>query len=104
MCGALDLPAQSALVALSVGWSYSGWRAYRAIRGGDVSSHRIWMFRHYALTLAAVTLRVQTAWRLGLGEEFSAIYAQCAWLSWLPSLVLAECWIRRKLFTKWIPW
>ena len=97
-------PAQSALVFLSLAWSFSGWRAYRTIRGGDVSSHRVWMFRHYALTLAAVSLRVQTAWRLGLGEEFPAIYAQCAWLSWARNLVLAECWVRRKLFTTWIRW
>ena len=97
-------PAQSALVALSLGWGYSGWRALRAIRVGDVSRHRWWMFRHYALTLAAVSLRIQSAWRLGLGEDFPAIYAQCAWFSWLPNLVLAEWWLRRKLFTKIPPW
>ena len=93
-------PARSALVALSLGWGYTGWRAYRAIRVGDVSCHRRWIFRHYALTLAAVSLRIQSAWRLGLGEDFPAIYAQCAWLSWLPNLLLAEFWLRRKLFTK----
>lgn len=96
------VPAQSALVALSLGWSYTGWRAYAAIRAGEVSSHRAWMFRHYALTLAAVSLRVQTAWRLGLGEDFPAIYAQCAWLSWAPNMLVAECWIRRKALTTWI--
>ncbi|MBN9415794.1 hypothetical protein ABS71_17695 [bacterium SCN 62-11] len=98
------ITASSALVFLSMGWAYSGWRAYQSIRVGNVSAHRLWMFRHYALTLAAVSLRIQSAWRLGLGEDFPAIYAQCAWMSWLPNLLLAECYIHRKTLTSWIRW
>ena len=43
---------------LAVLWLVTGWRAYRAIRRGDVPSHRAWMIRNYALTYSAVTLRI----------------------------------------------
>ncbi|MFN8606374.1 MAG: DUF2306 domain-containing protein [Vulcanimicrobiota bacterium] len=90
--------SQVALGLLCTGWIYTGWRAVLAIRQGRVTEHRHWMVRHYALTLAAVSLRVQTAW---LAEApFPAIYARCAWLSWLPNLLLAELWIRRMLSSK----
>ena len=43
---------------LGVLWLWTGRRAYRAIRSGDVPGHQAWMIRNYALTYAAVTLRV----------------------------------------------
>src|SRR5690606_7358746 len=47
-----------AFALLSVLWLYSGWRAYRAIRMGNVPMHREWMLRNYALSFGAVTLRL----------------------------------------------
>ena len=43
---------------LAVLWLATGWLAYRAIRRRDVASHRAWMMRNFALTYAAVTLRL----------------------------------------------
>lgn len=92
--------------ALGVLWLITGWRAYRAIRRGDVPSHRAWMIRNYALTYAAVTLRLWlpvlllAPLALGLPWEFDAAfadaYAAVPFLSWLPNLVVAEWLIRRR--------
>lgn len=53
------------------------------------------MIRCYAMTLAAVTLRIQ----LGLGQAldipFEVSYPWIAWLSWVPNLIIAEWWLHR---------
>ena len=92
--------------ALAVLWLASGWQAYRAIRRGDVPSHRAWMMRNFALTYAAVTLRMWigvliTVQALPGGEfdfdaAFANAYAVVPFLSWLPNLLVAEWLIRRR--------
>ena len=91
---------------LALLWLLTAWRAYRAIRRGDVPSHRAWMIRNYALTYAAVTLRLWlpllllTPLVLGRPWEFDTAfadaYAAVPFLSWLPNLVVAEWLIRRR--------
>ncbi len=76
---------------LGVVWLVSGWQAYAAVRRGDIQAHRIWMIRNFALTFAAVTLRIY----LGLsqavfGLSFEEFYPAVAWLCWVPNLVVAE--------------
>jgi uncharacterized membrane protein len=44
--------------ALAVGWLFCTIQGYRAIRGGDEVVHRAWMMRSFALTFAAVMLRI----------------------------------------------
>ncbi len=79
---------------LGVLWLYTGARAYQAIRGGDVAAHRIWMIRSFALTFAAVTLRVELGLLTGaLGWSFHDAYLTVAWLCWVPNLVVAEWWL-----------
>lgn len=92
--------------ALAVLWMLTGWRAYRAIRRGDVATHQSWMIRNYALTFAAVTLRLWipllllTPLWLGMPWEFDAAwtnaYAAVPFLAWLPNLLVAEWLIRRR--------
>jgi uncharacterized membrane protein len=94
--------------ALAVLWVVSGWRGYRAIRRGDVPSHRAWMMRTFALTYAAVTLRVWIPLLIlvqvplaGPGgfdgdAAFANAYAAVPFLAWLPNLVVAEWLIRRR--------
>jgi uncharacterized membrane protein len=79
---------------LALAWLYSGFSAYRAIRGGDVASHRRWMIRNFALTLAAVTLRIYLPAALACGIPFETAYAAIAWLAWVPNLALAELLLR----------
>lgn len=96
--------------ALALLWVLSGWRGYRAIRRGDVPSHRAWMMRTFALTYAAVTLRIwlpllmfaQVPFALAATGAFDAdaafanAYAAVPFLCWLPNLVVAEWLIRRR--------
>jgi uncharacterized membrane protein len=94
--------------ALGVLWLVTGWRAYRAIRSKDVVSHRAWMMRNFALTYAAVMLRIWLpllilaqlpfAGPAGFDGDaaFANAYAVVPFLAWLPNLVVAEWLIRRR--------
>lgn len=66
--------------------------AYYRVRVGDISGHRAWMLRSYALTLAAVTLRIYLPISLANGVEFEAAYQAIAWLCWVPNILIVE-WI-----------
>ena len=77
--------------SLAVVWFYSGLMAYLAVRAGNIVLHQQWMIRSYALTLAAVTLRVQLPLLQGvMGLSFDEAYAVVAWFAWVPNLIIAE--------------
>lgn len=82
--------AQTGFGLLAVLWLYTGLRAYLAIRAGDVASHRRWMVRNFALSFAAVTLRLWLPGSVASGIAFEAAYPVIAWACWLPNLVVAE--------------
>lgn len=94
--------------ALGVLWLVTGWRAFHSIRAKDVASHRAWMMRNFALTYAAVTLRiwlpllifaqVPLAGPAGFDADaaFANAYAAVPFLAWLPNLIVAEWLIRRR--------
>ncbi|MBX2899037.1 MAG: DUF2306 domain-containing protein [Cyclobacteriaceae bacterium] len=77
---------------LAVSWLFTTTKAFLAIRQKQISQHQAWMIRSYALTWAAVTLRVY----LPLGQvaqfDFIEAYRVIAWLCWVPNLMVAE-WI-----------
>ena len=75
---------------LGILWLYTGINAYVSIRGGDIVSHRRWMIRNYALTLAAVTLRIYLPLSAVAGISFGSAYAAIAWMCWIPNLIVAE--------------
>ena len=81
---------------LALAWMYTGFRAYRSIRAGDAASHRRWMVRNFALTFAAVTLRLWLPASVASGMPFEAAYPVVAWLCWVPNLLAAELFLRRK--------
>ena len=89
------LAARLGFAALALTWLYTGLRAYRAIRRKDVASHRRWMTRNFALTFAAVTLRLWLGASFASGMPFDIAYPVIAWLSWLPNLLAAELLIAR---------
>lgn len=91
---------------LAVLWIATAWAAYRAVRVGDIASHRAWMMRNFALTYAAVTLRLWLGVLIAaqalpggsfdLGAAFANAYAVVPFLAWLPNLVVAEWLVRRR--------
>ena len=88
---------------LAVLWGLFAILGYRAIRRRDVAQHRAWMTRAFALTYAAVTLRLWTPLLIVLhivtGTEpdaaFNAAYLWVPFLAWVPNLVVAELIVRR---------
>ncbi len=89
---------------LGVAWLVSAWQAYGAIRRGDIASHRIWMIRNFALTFAAVTLRLYLGTFTGaLGVPFPEVYPLVAWLCWVPNLIVAEWLIIARPPPHWRP-
>jgi hypothetical protein len=95
--GALATMAAGGLVArvgfftLAILWLWSGAAAYLAIRARDIDTHRRWMVRNFALTFAAVTLRIHLpVLTVGLGYPFEVAYPVVAWLAWVPNLIVAE--------------
>ncbi|KQV54926.1 hypothetical protein ASC70_06410 [Caulobacter sp. Root343] len=70
-----------------------GWRA--AVQGRFVE-HRRWMIRSWALTLAAVTLRLYLPLVMALDLPFLPWYRAISFLAWVPNLVAAELWLRAR--------
>lgn len=88
--------ARVGFACLAVSWLVTGFNAYRAIRAGDVALHRRWMVRNFALTLAAVTLRLWLPGLVALGIPMDVAYPLIAWLCWVPNLILAERLFNRR--------
>lgn len=82
--------ARWGFAGLALAWLYTGTRAYLAIRSRNVVAHRRWMVRNFALTFAAVTLRLYLPVSALLGIPFEAAYPVVAWLCWVPNLLVAE--------------
>lgn len=90
--------AQVGFSLLIVGWLYSAYHAYRAARQRRFADHRIWMTRNYALTFAAVLLRVFLLAGIGFKQlvpsiPFDQIYTSSVWGSILVSSLVAEWFI-----------
>ena len=76
-------------------WIYVTLRGLSTARSRNFSAHRMWMIRSYALTCAAVTLRIYLPLSQIIGVDFNSAYPAIAWLAWVPNLVVAEFYIRR---------
>ena len=80
------------LAVIWIATTLLGWRA--AVRG-RLAEHRRWMIRSWALTLAAVTLRIYLPLVMVLDLPFLPWYRAISFLAWVPNLVAAELWLRR---------
>lgn len=89
------LPARLGFGVLAVLWLYTGYRAWRAIRARDIAAHRRWMVRNFALTFAAVMLRLYLPTAMIAGFVFESAYIAVSWLCWVPNLIAAECLLNR---------
>lgn len=81
---------------LGILWLITGILAWSSIVKGRIAEHRKWMIRNYALTFAAVMLRIYLPTFLMMGLAFPVAYAIVAWMCWVPNLLIAEwLFIRR---------
>lgn len=77
-------------------WAAFTWRGLRAAVERRFADHRAWMLRSWAMTAAAITLRLMLPFSgLVLGLRFSTAYPVIAWLCWLTNLALVEIHLRR---------
>jgi uncharacterized membrane protein len=92
------LPTHLGFGILAVLWFFSGLQAYRMVRKGNIEAHRQWMIRNFALTFAAVTLRIELPFMLALLHwPFRPSYITVSWLCWVPNLLIAEWMVRRRM-------
>jgi len=90
------LPARTSFSLLAFLWvGFTGWAGLLAMRR-QFAGHGAFMFRSYALTLSAITLRLYTYLSVYIPVYASPkdIYVTTAWLSWVPNLIIAEMLIR----------
>jgi hypothetical protein len=69
----------------------------------DFAAHRRWIIRSFALTLAAVTLRLYVPIAVMLPVQFEDAYRAISFLCWVPNLLVAELFLLQPLkrFTAW---
>lgn len=87
--------ASAGFLLLGVVWVGTSAVAYVTIRRGQVEAHRQWMIRSYALTAAAISLRLILPAEMATGIPFPIAYPVVAWACWLVNIAAAEWWIRR---------
>lgn len=92
----LALVSEGGLVAhlgfglLAACWLAATALAWAAVRRRDLAGHRAWMVRSYAMTFAAVSLRLYLPLGLMAGLPFGVIYPAVSWLCWVGNLLIAE--------------
>jgi uncharacterized membrane protein len=75
---------------LAVCWLIATLTAFVCIRRGNVAAHQQWMVRSFALTLAAVTLRIYLPVTQIQGIPMEVAYPVISWMCWVPNLIVAE--------------
>ncbi|RKR11351.1 putative membrane protein [Flavobacterium sp. 90] len=85
-------------VSLSILWFYFTLKGFTAIKNKNIIKHKAFMFRSFALTFSAITLRF---WKVILVYLFHPapmdVYQIIAWLGWIPNLLIVEYYLYNQL-------
>lgn len=81
---------------LAILWVGVTFNAVRLARVRRIAEHKRWMIRSFALTFAAVTLRLYLLGFAGAGFSYTEASVYLAWMCWVPNLIVAEWLIRRR--------
>jgi uncharacterized membrane protein len=87
--------ASAGFGSLAVIWITVNLLGWRAALEGRFVEHRRWMIRSWALTLAAINLRLYLPLVIALHLPFLPWYRAISFLAWVPNLIAAELWLRR---------
>lgn len=83
---------------LAIAWLGSTFMAFKKVKQLKYEAHKDWMVRSYAVTFAAVTLRLWMPILIaGVGLSDTEAYAIVAWLCWVPNIVVGEVIVRTGL-------
>lgn len=93
------LVASLGFICLGLIWLFTTIKAYIAVRNKDISLHKGFMIYSYAACFAAVTLRIWLPILNIIFEDFTIAYRIVAWLCWVPNLIFAFFWVRKRGFT-----
>ena len=86
--------------SLAIVWIVATSLAWRRAMQRRFIEHRAWMIRSFALTLAAVTLRLYLPMASFLPVHFDDAYRAISFLSWVPNLLVAELYLRHRALLK----
>lgn len=87
--------ASAGFGSLAVIWIVATLLGWHAVLQSRFAKHRRWMIRSWALTLAAVTLRLYLPLVMAFELPFLPWYRAISFLAWVPNLIAAELWLRR---------
>lgn len=91
------LSSKISFVILGGLWWFSTFKAYRLARQKKFKTHKQWMWRSFAFTVSAITLRL---WKVIIVSMFHPdpmdVYQVIAWLGWIPNILLVEYLITKK--------
>ncbi len=91
------LSSRISFVILGGLWWFSTFKAYRLARQKKFKAHKQWMWRSFAFTVSAITLRL---WKVIIVSMFHPdpmdVYQVIAWLGWIPNILLVEYLIAKK--------
>ena len=91
-----NLLTKIGFLCLDILWLFTTIVAYKKILDRDFIGHRNWMIRSFAMTFAAVTLRLQFPLWLGFFQmPFSEAYVIISWACWVPNVFVAEYIVRK---------
>lgn len=86
-------------ISLGVFWLFTTVKAFFAAKNRDISLHKGMMIYSYAACFAAVTLRIWLPILNIIFDDFVIAYRIVAWLCWVPNVIFAFFWIRKRGFT-----
>ena len=89
------ISAQLGFGLLSTLWLITTIQGVRLARARRFAEHRRWMIRSFALTFAAVTLRLYLPFFFANGFNYTQASNYVAWMCWIPNLMAVEWWLRR---------
>lgn len=87
--------ASLGFASLSVLWMAFTINGLRMARSRRFTAHRRWMIRSFALTFAAVTLRLYLPAFIVSGIGYAPASVYLAWMCWVPNLLVAHWWLVR---------
>ncbi|WP_276480175.1 DUF2306 domain-containing protein [Paraflavitalea pollutisoli] len=92
-----------AFMILDICWAWFTYKGVTAAIRGDITLHRAFMIRSYALTFSAITLRLWKNVLVGaLHYDPLLAYMIQAWIGYVPNMLVAEYIIYRSRKKQWL--